>query len=577
MEIRGPPTVIRPPPTPREALDKALEELAAHKQEWVDLPIGERISLARGLRRDYLRVQERWSDLSVAAHGVEKRMLANDREWLDIALNNRLHYNLEMALRDIMKRGRPRVAGGYTARPDGQVVAHVYPPMRVDAYMFQGTTMEVWLEPDVDLDEARERQAERYRGAGGEGGTALVLGAGNASTLPPSDTIHKMFHDLRVAVLKMNPVNSYLGPLLEEAYRGLIEGGYLRIVYGGADEGRYLAEHPLVDEVHMTGSDRTFEAVVFGPGREGAERKARGEPLLDKPVDGELGCITPWVIVPGDWSLEEVSEQAAKMAFWMMRNEGYLCFAPRVLVLWDRWPLRDAFIKGLVDALSKVEPIRAYYPGSAEKQGEFVAAHPEAIQIGGEKEGHVPWTVIPDVSPDARDDICFTRESFSGMVAESAIGGEDVPGFLDRSVAWLNDRVWGTLSATLVVREEDQEGAGTRTAVERAVEGLRYGTVAINVSGVFGIATQIAPWGGFPGSPITDIQSGNAKVANLLMLHRPQKTVIRAPFHMSPNPFGGAAEDLHVFGRKFAAYGYKPTIWKLPGLYLSAKRSSPKR
>lgn len=26
-----------PPPTPKEDLDKALEELTAHKQEWIDL------------------------------------------------------------------------------------------------------------------------------------------------------------------------------------------------------------------------------------------------------------------------------------------------------------------------------------------------------------------------------------------------------------------------------------------------------------------------------------------------------------------------------------------------------------
>ncbi|NIP35182.1 MAG: aldehyde dehydrogenase, partial [Thermoplasmata archaeon] len=62
--------------------------------------------------------------------------------------------------------------------------------------------------------------------------------------------------------------------------------------------------------------------------------------------------------------------------------------------------------------------------------------------------------MIRDVSPDDHEDICFTRESFSGMVAETSLGGEDVPQFLARTVEWLNDHVWGTLSATLVVSEE---------------------------------------------------------------------------------------------------------------------------
>ncbi len=43
----------------------------------------------------------------------------------------------------------------------------------------------------------------------------------------------------------------------------------LRIVEGGAAAGRYLTGHPRVDEVHITGSDKTYDAVVFGTGAEG--------------------------------------------------------------------------------------------------------------------------------------------------------------------------------------------------------------------------------------------------------------------------------------------------------------------
>ena len=64
----------------------------------------------------------------------------------------------------------------------------------------------------------------------------------------------------------MNPVNEYLGPFYEEGFRSLIEAGFLQILYGGTQEGSYLCNHPAVDCVHMTGSTRTFEAIVFGPG-----------------------------------------------------------------------------------------------------------------------------------------------------------------------------------------------------------------------------------------------------------------------------------------------------------------------
>ena len=566
--------VHRPPPTTQGGLDRALEAVTAHKQEWVDLPIGQRLDLIRRVRKDFRGVQQRWVDLSVAAKGIAERRLGNDFEWLEIAVINRVHFVIERSLRDIQRHGRPKVPGGYSTRANGQVVAHTYPDSKAHGTLFKDIIEEVWLEPGVTLEEAKEKQAIAYQRGVTEGRLALVLGAGNASSLLPSDVCHKMFHDLQAVVLKMNPVNSYLGPLVEEAYRALIDRGFLRVVHGGAEEGRYLVDHPLVDGVHMTGSDRTFEAVVFGPGEEGARRKADGAPLVDKPVTGELGCITPWIIVPGEWSQDVIEEQAAKMAFWMMRHEGYVCYAPRVLVVHKEWRHREAFVDALIEALSRVEPIRAYYPGSTETQRSFVEAHPDAVQIGGGREDHVPWTVIRDVDPGSRDDICFCRESFSGMVAEVALDATSVPEFLKRMVEFLNGTVWGTLSATLVVSPESMADPVVVEAVERAVVDLRYGTIALNGPATWGIYTMITPWGAFPGSDIDDIQSGNGKVANFLMLHRPEKSVVKAPFKMDPYPFWGTAKDLQVFSRKLANFEEDHSWLRLPGLYLSAKRSS---
>jgi acyl-CoA reductase-like NAD-dependent aldehyde dehydrogenase len=252
----------------------------------------------------------------------------------------------------------------------------------------------------------------------------------------------------------MNPVNAYIGPLMEEAYQALIERGFLKIVYGGAEEGDYLVNHDLVDEVHMTGSDRTFDAIVFGQGEDGLRRKQARDPIVTKPVQGELGCITPWIVVPGDWIDKQIKHQAAKMAFWMMRHEGYICFAPRILILYQGWPHRQKFLEALVEALSMVTPIRAYYPGSADTQKEFVKAHPEAIEIGGDRTDHVPWTIIPDLDPTASEDICFRRESFSGLCGEVTLDAPTPAAYVEKAVEFLNNTVWGTLSVTFVVDEK---------------------------------------------------------------------------------------------------------------------------
>lgn len=566
------PEPVRPQPSSKEELDIALEELSTKSGEWVDLPLPERIAIVEQVHQGFPQVWQRWVEAAVVAKGISHRTLGNDREWLELAPISRIHTTVLRALKDIEASGAPKFPGGYRVKPNGQVVAQVYPDSLIHSLAFRGVQIEVWLKPEVSIEEARSKQAWRYKQPPHQGKVALVLGAGNASSLPPSDTFHKLFHDLCVVVLKMNPVNDYIGPLLEEAYSPLIERGFLRVVYGGAEEGRYLVHHDLVDEVHMTGSDRTFDAIVFGQGEEGRERKAGGKPLVTKPVQGELGCITPWVVVPGEWTEADIKEQAAKMAFWMMRHEGYICFAPRILILQEEWPHRKAFFQALVDSLSAVEPIRAYYPGSAETQRGFVKAHPEAIQLGGGLEDHVPWTLIPDLDPNVPDDICFRRESFSGLCGEVRLSAPSVPAYLEKAVDFLNNTVWGTLSATLVVSDESLSDLKIGSAVEETIENLRYGTVGLNGPGTWGFYNMKSPWGGYPGSNISDIQSGNSWVANFLMLHEPEKTVVRAPFRMRPYPFLGTAKDLHVFGQRLTEFEMGPNLPRLMRLFLSALR-----
>lgn len=93
---------------------------------------------------------------------------------------------------------------------------------------------------------------------------------------------------------------------VEVGLRSFVERGILRFVAGAADVGAALCRHPEVDDIHLTGSDRTYDAIVFGPGSEGAARKATGERQLDKPVSAELGNVSPVIVVPGRWSAADM-------------------------------------------------------------------------------------------------------------------------------------------------------------------------------------------------------------------------------------------------------------------------------
>ena len=90
----------------------------------------------------------------------------------------------------------------------------------------------------------------------------LVLGAGNVSSIPPTDAISKIFQEGHVVLLKMNPVNEYLRPHLEKAFRVLVTGGFLGFVSGHHEVGAELTKHPEIDAVHLTGSEAGFRAVA---------------------------------------------------------------------------------------------------------------------------------------------------------------------------------------------------------------------------------------------------------------------------------------------------------------------------
>ena len=103
-----------------------------------------------------------------------------------------------------------------------------------------------------------------------------MLGAGNVSSIAPTDAFSKLFQEGKVVLLKMNPVNDIWAGFLSKL-RALIEAGFLRIIYGGAEVGTYAVEHESVDEVHITGSIFSHETIVWGPpGADRERRKAEG-------------------------------------------------------------------------------------------------------------------------------------------------------------------------------------------------------------------------------------------------------------------------------------------------------------
>ena len=324
-------------------------------------------------------------------------------------------------------------------------------------------------------------------------------------------------------------------PIFEQALAPLIEPGYLRIVYGGAEIGAYAAEHRLVDEVHITGSIQAHEAIVWGPaGPERARRKAAGDPPLNKPITSELGNVSPWVIVPGPYSERQLSFQAENLAASVINNASFNCVASKLVVTCRDWSDRAKFLDMVEAVLRRTPPRTAYYPGAGERYARFANSSNEEAPTNP-SDGTLPWSLARDVNPDCQPH-WFREESFAPVFAETALDADSPEQFLDRAVDFCNDRVWGTLGATLVVHPTTRRAAEASGQWERAIARLRYGTVGINHWSALAYAVMCTPWGGYPGGTLAEPESGIGWVHNTYMLDGVEKTVFEGPLTVWPKP-----------------------------------------
>jgi acyl-CoA reductase-like NAD-dependent aldehyde dehydrogenase len=522
-------TTLPGPPSSHSALDSAVARVRDAAPAWARLPIAARAEVAAAMWRGAARTAERSVAAACAAKSIDPGSATAGEEWMSGPyVTLRMLRQLVQSL-EALSRGRPPPVGELVRR-GAQLAARVFPADALDeaVYRFVGLDAEVRFVPGASGEEISEAQAHFHHHPHG-GRTCAVLGAGNINSIPTTDVLTKMFVEGATCVLKPNPLNAYLGPILEEAFADAIAAGWLAVVHGGADEGAYLAHHAGIDAVHVTGSVRTHDALVWGaPGAERAARVDRGEPLLAKELTSELGNVTPVIVVPGPYGERDLAAQAENVAGMVVHNASFNCVSAKLLVLPRGWPQRDRFLRHLCDALARVPPRAAWYPGAEARWAAFVEGRRDVRASPPGPPGTLPWAVVAGLDPDDAAEPAFCEEAFCAVLGETAVGSDDPVEFLPAAVRFVNERVLGTLSAAIVVHPECQRGS-PGAALDEAIRELRYGTVCVNAwpGAAFGACTT--PWGAFPGSTPTAPRSGSGFVHNSRMLGLVEKTLMRAP------------------------------------------------
>ncbi len=566
------PAATAPERTEQRRIDEAVERVREAAPAWARAPLRERADLARSMLAGAIRTADRLVEASCAAKGIALDSPAAGEEWITGPwVTVRALRQIVRSLTLLARNGNTPV-GPVRETEDGRTAVRVFPANAIDALLFMGVQCEVRLEEGAGVEALHATRARFHKQPDHDGKVCLVLGAGNVNSIPPLDLVTKLFNEGKACVLKTNPVNAYVGPILEDAFAGAIAKRVLAIVYGGAEEGAYLAHHPAIDEVHVTGSDRTHDAIVWGPpGPERAARMTRGEPLLRKEITSELGNVSPVIVVPGPWDARTLAFQAESVAGMVTHNASFNCNAGKMLVTPRGWRDRGRFLAAIEAALAHAPARRAWYPGAFERYRALVDGR-EGVRRIGQGEGALPWTLVPGLDPSA-DDPAFRTEPFCSVLSETSVGSEDPIRFLDEAVEFANGRLWGTLSAQLVVHPRSLRDPAIRAAFERAIARLRYGAVAVNTWAGYAFAFGTAPWGAYPGATLRDIQSGRGFVHNTLMLERVEKCVVRHPATTFPKPpFFPSHRTAHRLGRSLVRLEASGNPLHLPAVVGAAVR-----
>jgi len=553
-----PPSV---PPTSVADIDALVGRLKERKDAWAKTGIPERIKLLEQIRVDLMAEAAPWAETLSKLKGIAKGDPLHGEDWLAGPVVTMR--NVQQLIAALKEGGQPRPPRLRQTK-DGQWIADVLPWNTWDKMVFTGWKAEIWIEPGKPPSQGRI-----YREKQEEGKVALVLSAGNVTSIGPMDVLNKIFVENEVVVMKMNPVNEAGGPHIARIFRSLSDAGLFGIVYGGGDVGKHLTDHKDVDTIHITGSDRTHDVIIWGSTpEEQAANKAKGTPRLQKPISSELGCVTPVLVMPGQWSESDIVFQADQVAGMVTQNGSFNCNAAKSIVTWKDWPQRDQFLQAVERALQKASPRKAYYPGAQQRYDAFIAKYPAHKVLGQGGEGIIPWTMIPNV-PAKKGEYALSTEAFCGVLAETRLEAKSADDFFDVALAFANDACWGTLSCMVLANPD----AMKKPAFEAFIAGLRYGGIAINgwAGSLFGLGQTT--WGAFPGHSLEDIQSGRGVVHNTLLFDHPQKSVVRFPWRINPKPvWSPSHKTLHQVGPALFAFEASPSLLKLPALLSAALR-----
>ena len=562
--------------------DALLHRLDAAKNSWARTTAAERVALLRAVKEAIMPVAEDWAATASQKKQIPAGSPLEGEEWLSGPYALLSACNNFIATLEAMDGGSVAASLPRRRLRNGQTAVSVVPHTLWDRLLLSGIRAEVWMQPGLDSAAIDERAAQAYATPASEreGRVALVLGAGNIAAIPLLDTLQKLLVENQVVLLKLNPVNDYLLPFFEAAFKPLIDQDFLAVMPGDAALGAWACEHDLVGEIHVTGAGSTHDAIVWGTGAEGERRRKAGTPLNSRRITSELGAVCPTIVVPGPWSAADIRYQAEQIATQKLHNGGHNCVSCQTLIMPEGWDQAQDLLDGFRSVVASAGERGVYYPGAKDRLRAFADRAASGSGVERLRRGASQELLLTTFDSDADGQ----HEVFAPAMNIKWLEGSDPAAFLEAAIDFANDKLEGTLGANIVIHPATRRAIGG-ARFEELIGKLAYGEIAINTwTGVNFLAVAL-PWGGFPGTTPEDVGSGIGVVHNTFMLEGVERSVLEAPWRPFPRgllsgslalmpkpPWFVTHRRAAAIGRQMTRFAHRPSLFKIPGIFLSVLR-----
>ena len=365
-----------------------------------------------------------------------------------------------------------------------------------------------------------DEESQVYKERCKEGTVSVVLGAGNANFLSIIDVFERVFIHSECVLLKHHP----LRPFLYEPYacilEPLISENIVHMIYDTYNKAELL-RNSKVNHIHFTGSEETYQYI--------------SNTLIDEDtkITGELGCATPWIILPGKWTEKEIDNATTQIVIAKITNGGAFCMSPQAILIPDNWEQKAEFYLALHDKIRQKKPAACYYPGAIRRKNlfenhygkyseKYSATFPGLMNQGSNQDDMVMLVDLGIVNREYEyDDYSLKNEAFCPVLVCGFIEyNRNIDDYIKEVCNFSNSKkLCGSLSCTVLTPK-----SLPCKYVNECVRRLNYGTIAINIWSVSGYGAALS--GGTWGAHYTDRRSGRGRIGNVYRIKNVTKTII---------------------------------------------------